>query len=296
MDKYKAMSIFSAVVEEGSMSAAARRLGIANSVVTKNINELEHWLGRKLIYRSTRSLQLSQEGHTYYEQIKAIIHNIEKLERPAGLEDKALTGSIKMTTPVIFGKKLLSPLIPAFHAEYPGIQIELILHDDFDDLVKEGFDLALRVSRLPDSNFIAKRLQPSKLRVIASPSYIEQHGAPSTPEGLSRHICLIDKSVGNAKRWNFMSLQRDNMSVPVYGPLSVNSAECITQLCVAGLGIAQLPEIFVADLLQTGQLVELLPEYAIDDFYISLLYHQKGTNNPATQALINYIAKNLTAR
>jgi LysR family transcriptional regulator for bpeEF and oprC len=296
MDKYKAMSIFSAVVEEGSMSAAARRLGIANSVVTKNINELEHWLGRKLIYRSTRSLQLSQEGHTYYEQIKAIIHNIEKLERPASLEDKALTGSIKMTTPVIFGKKLLSPLIPAFHAEYPGIQIELILHDDFDDLVKEGFDLALRVSRLPDSNFIAKRLQPSKLRVIASPSYIEQHGAPSTPEGLSRHICLIDKSVGNAKRWNFMSLQRDNMSVPVYGPLSVNSAECITQLCVAGLGIAQLPEIFVADLIKTGQLVELLPEYAIDDFYISLLYHQRGTNNPATQAFINYIAKNLTTK
>jgi len=296
MDKFKAMTIFSAVVEEGTMSAAARRLGIANSVVTKNLNQLEHWLDRKLIYRSTRNLQLSQEGRLYYQQIKEIIHSVEKLESPANLDHQTMTGSIKITSPVIFGKQLLSPLIPVFHSEYPGIKIELILHDDFDDLVKDGFDLALRVSRLPDSNFIAKRLQSMRLRVVASPAYIKLHGAPSLPESLSRHICLIDQSVGNAKRWNFISLQGDNVSVPVYGPLSVNNAECIAQLCTDGIGVTQLPEIFVNDLIKSGHLVELLPEYAIDDFYISLLYHQKGTTNPATRAFIDYLTENLSEK
>ncbi|WP_185826875.1 LysR family transcriptional regulator [Shewanella canadensis] len=296
MDKFKAMTIFSAVVEEGTMSAAARRLGIANSVVTKNLNQLEHWLDRKLIYRSTRNLQLSQEGRLYYEQIKEIIHSVEKLESPTNLDHKTMTGSIKITSPIIFGKQLLSPLLPAFHIEYPGINIELILHDDFDDLVKGGFDLALRVSRLPDSNFIAKRLQSMRLRVVASPAYIELHGAPSTPESLSRHICLIDKSIGNAKRWDFISLRGDNLSVPVYGPLSINNAECIAQLCTDGIGVSQLPEIFVNDLINNGQLVELLPEYAIDDFYISLLYHQKGATNPATKAFIDHLTKNLSEK
>ncbi|MEH6576500.1 MAG: LysR family transcriptional regulator [Amphritea sp.] len=293
MNQLKAMKIFAVVVEEGSMSAAARRLGIANSVVTKNLNELEDWLGRKLIYRSTRSLRLSQEGHSYLEQIRDIISRVEVLERPVELENKLLKGTLKVTAPVILGKKLISPLLPGFYNEYPGLKIQLVLNDDFNDMVEEGFDLALRVSRLPDSNFIAKRLWPMSLKLVASATYIEQFGAPLTPESLNRHVCLIDSSTANARRWQFRAPNGDSLGVHIDGPIDVNNAECITLLCESGLGISQIPNFFVDASIREGKLIELLPEYSIDDAYISLLYHQKGTKNPATKVLIDYLSENI---
>lgn len=294
MDKLKAMTIFIAVVEEGSMSAAARRLGIANSVVTKNLNELEHWLGRKLIYRSTRSLNLSQEGHIYLQQISAIVDQVAKLEQPDDLDNLQIMGTVKLTAPVILGKMVLSQLLPAFHQEYPGIRVNLVLNDNFNDMVEEGLDLALRISRLPDSNFIARKLGTIQLKLVSSLSYVEKFGAPLKPESLNHHVCLVDNSVSNAKRWNFFTPEKENVSVQIDGPIEANNADCIVSLCEAGIGLAQLPQLFVDQAIIQGRLIELLPEYAVH-FDVSLLYHQRGARNPASKALIDYLIKHIRA-
>lgn len=292
MDKLKAMTIFRTVVEEGSMSGAARRMGIANSVVSKNLNELEKWLNRKLIYRSTRKLSLSQEGENYFNQISEIIDLVKELEQPEDLDNLVLSGTVKVTAPFVLGQKVFGSLLPEFHQHYPGININLKLSDNFNDMVEEGIDLAIRISRLPDSNFIARKVGSLQLKLVASLSYIEKFGAPLKPESLNRHVCLIDNSVSNAKRWNFTTPSNENVSIHVDGPIEVNNAESIKVLCESGMGLAQLPQVFVEDSIKQGRLVELLPEYAVK-FDVSLLYHQKGASSPIIKALIDFLAKSI---
>ncbi|MDX2321001.1 MAG: LysR family transcriptional regulator [Moritella sp.] len=291
MDKLKAMTIFNAIVEEASMSGAARRLGIANSVVSKNLNELETWLGRKLIYRSTRSLKLSLEGQTYYDKIKDIVMAVDSLEHPDNLENIDLIGSVKMTAPVMMGKRLCQHILPKFHAEFPGVHLNILLADDFNDMVEEGIDIALRVSKLPDSNFIAKKLGKQALRLVTSLDYVEKFGAPLSPESLNKHVCIIDNSVANPKRWGFSNTDGGISSVHIDGPIEVNDAECVVNLCEAGVGLAQVPEIFVNESIRQGRLIELLPEKTME-FDISILYHQKSTGSPIIKAVIDFIINN----
>lgn len=292
MDKLKAMTIFNTVVEAGTMSGAAKRLGIANSVVSKNLNELESWLGRKLIYRSTRSLKLSLEGQNYYEKIKDIVAAVESLEQPENVENIELTGAVKITAPVIIGKRLCEHVLPKFHIEFPGIHLNLRLSDDFNDMVEEGIDIALRITKLPDSNFIAKKVGKQALRLVTSLSYVEKFGAPLGFESLNRHICIVDNSVANAKRWSFTNNEGGVSSVQIDGPIEVNDAECVISLCEAGVGIAQVPEVFVNESIRQGKLTELLPEQSME-LDISVLYHQKSTGSPIIKSVIEYLVANI---
>jgi len=292
MDKLKAMTIFNAIVEESSMSGAARRLGIANSVVSKNLNELETWLGRKLIYRSTRSLKLSLEGQSYYDKIKDIVVAVDSLEHPENVENIELIGSVKMTAPVMIGKRLCEHVLPQFHAEFPGIHLKLLLADNFNDMVEEGIDVALRISKLPDSNFIAKKVGKQALRLVTSLDYVEKFGAPLSPESLNRHVCIVDNSVANAKRWGFTNTDGGISSVHIDGPIEVNDAECVVKLCEAGVGLAQVPEVFVNESIRQGRLIELLPEKTME-FDISILYHQKSTGSPIIKSVIDFLINNI---
>ncbi|TMS94717.1 hypothetical protein CWB58_03015 [Pseudoalteromonas sp. S201] len=292
MDKFKAMTIFNAVIEEGTMSGAARRLGIANSVVSKNLNELESWLGCKLIYRSTRSLSLSLEGESYYEKIKHIVNDVVALEQSSEIDDKELTGSIKMTAPVILGERLCKDVLPRFHQEYPGIKINMILNDDFNDIVSEGVDIAIRSTVLPDSNLIARKVGTQHLKLVTSLKYVEKCGAPIGPESLNRHVCIADTSVSSAKRWNFKNKDNGSMSVHIDGPIEVNSANSVVLLCESGMGIAQVPEIFVNKAISEGRLIELLPEHAVT-LDISIVYHQRGVSSKVIKALIDFLSSNI---
>ncbi|MBL4940844.1 MAG: LysR family transcriptional regulator [Colwellia sp.] len=295
MDKLKAMTIFNAIVEEGTMTGAAKRLGIANSVVSKNLNELENWLERKLIYRSTRSLNLSLEGKAYYEKIKHIVVAVESLEQPDSVENSKLTGAVKITAPVIIGKKLCEHVLPKFYLEFPGIHLNLLLSDDFNDMVEEGIDIALRISKLPDSNFVAKKVGKQAIRLVTSLSYLEKFGAPLGFESLNRHVCIVDNSVANAKRWGFTNTEGGISSVHIDGPVEVNDAECVVSLCEAGIGIAQVPEIFVNESIRKGRLVELLPEHAVE-VDISILYHHKSTGSPIIKSVIEFFVSHIDAR
>jgi LysR family transcriptional regulator for bpeEF and oprC len=289
MDKLKALTIFVEIADQGSMSAAARSLGVVNSVITKNLNELESWLDKKLVFRSTRNLRLTQDGMNYLTECRAILNQVERLESQAHLDETVIQGCVNITAPFYLGQFLFAPLMAGFHQAHPLININLVLSDNFEDMVDEGFDIALRASQMPDSSFVSRRLKPISLKLVASSNYLGEHGAPSSPKGLKDHQCIIEGNTGDKRRWRFRNKNGKQASVSVNGNFRVNYGGMVKALCIEGLGIAQLPDFMVAEELNTERLFELLPEYALDNLYIHLLYHQKSTTNNAVKAVIDYV-------
>ncbi len=293
MDKLKAISIFVEIADHGSMSGAARSLGVVNSVITKNLNELESWLGKKLVFRSTRNLRLTQDGMNYLEECRAVLNQIERLESKAHQDEKVLQGQVNITAPLYLGQFLLAPSMADFHKAFPLININLVLSDSFEDMVNEGFDIALRASQMPDSSYISRRLKPGSLKLVASPGYLREYGEPTSPKALKDHQCIVEHGSGDRRRWRFKNKGGKQTSISVNGSFRVNYGGMVKELCIQGLGIAQLPDFIVEEGLGSGKLVELLPEQALDNFYIHLLYHQKSTTNSVVKAVVDYLVEKI---
>jgi LysR family transcriptional regulator for bpeEF and oprC len=170
---------------------------------------------------------------------------VESLEKPAQLDNIVLIGNVKITATVIIGKRLCEYVLPKFHLEFPGIHLNIILSDNFNDMVKEGIDIALRISKLPDSNFIAQKIGKQAIKLVNSYAYVEKFGAPLSHESLNKHICIVDNSVANAKRWGFINIDGGISHVHIDGPIEVNDSKCVLKLCEAGVGLAPLPEVLV---------------------------------------------------
>jgi LysR family transcriptional regulator for bpeEF and oprC len=293
MDKFKAIAIFVEIADQGSMSAAARSLGVVNSVVSKNLNELEKWLGRKLVFRSTRNMRLTQDGVTYLEQCHKILDEVAWLEAKSREQDQVVSGHLRITAPAYLGQRILAPVIAGFTKAHTKVTLELILSDDFRNMVDEGFDAAIRVSQMPDSGFIAKRIGKVKLLTIASPEYLEHEGIPATPKELKEHQCITEDSSSRKQLWRFASRRKSQTSVQVSGKLSTSTGHMVKELCLQGLGIAQLPDFMVFEELDRGELVEVLPGHALDNFYIHLLYHQNAMGNIALKAVVEHFVSSL---
>jgi DNA-binding transcriptional LysR family regulator len=288
MDKLKAMAIFVEIADQGSMSAAARNLGVVNSVVSKNLNDLEQWLGRKLIFRSTRNLKLTQDGMTYLEQCQNILAEVALLEARTQSQDRIVSGHLKLTAPVYLGERLLAPIVATFADAYPNVTLELVLSDEFKDMVDEGFDIAFRVSQMPDSSYISRRLGRVRIVTVAAPRYLDSAPAISTPKDLRAHRCILENSSSQKKLWRFKSRSAAQANVQVGGPISAGTGQLVKALCLEGLGIAQLPHFIVEDELQRGLLIEQLSEYALDNFYTHMLYHQHSTGQSAIRATVDH--------
>ena len=291
MDKIKAIRIFVEVANCGSFSGAALRLGIVNSVVSKNVSELERWLGTKLVYRSTRTMRLTQDGMALLPELQTILNQIQTLEQKAGESGGALHGSVAMTAPVYLGQHHLLPIVTEFKVLNPEVNIYLNLSDDRYNIIQEGYDLALRVSQMPDSDFISRRLGTMVLKLVASPSYLSTFGKPASPQELKDHQCLIEGERVENARWRFLGKDQHIFTVAVHGNNHSNLGEAIRDFCIAGLGIAQLPSFFVDKAIAEGSLIEILPEYALDSFHIHLLYQKAASSNAAIGALIEHIYK-----
>jgi len=289
MNKLKAIATFVEIADHGSMAAAARSLGVVNSVVTKNLNELESWLGRKLIFRSTRNMRLTKDGLEYLEECRHILESVKNLEAKGCKDEDIIHGEVKITAPFYLGQYILAPIIVEYHEAFPEVSINLILSDDFKDMVDEGFDIAIRASQMPDSSFISKRLKKTSLRVVASNQYIEKHGAPSSPKDLRSHTCLIEGDSDNRRRWQFKGKSNKQTSVSINGKIQINSGGMIKAVCTKGLGIAQLPDFMVDNEIRNNQLVRLMPDYELDNFFLHLLYHKRSTTSSAIKSVIDFI-------
>jgi DNA-binding transcriptional LysR family regulator len=273
MDKVYAMQLFTRVAELESFTRAAESLGLPKGSVSRQIQALENHLGTQLLHRTTRRVQLTQDGMVYYERAKDLLINLDELDGLFLHDPSTLSGRLRVDMPVAVAKNVVIPRLPAFVQQYPGIEIELSSSDRLVDVIREGFDCVVRVGTLKDSGLIARPL--GKLSVIncASPDYLARFGYPETLEDLSGHA-VVHYAVNLGTRPQGFELYRDNATqwIKTGGILTVNSTETYHAACLAGLGIIQAPRIGVREALRSRKLVEILPQYRAQPMPVSLIY------------------------
>jgi len=273
MDKIYAMQLFIRVAELESFSRAADSLGIPKGSVSRQIQALETALGTQLLHRTTRRVQLTQDGIVYYERARDLLANMDELDGLFLHDPSTISGRLRVDMPVAMAKNLVIPRLPAFLQHYPGIELELSSSDRLVDIIREGFDCVVRVGTLKDSGFIARPL--GKLSVIncASPDYLARFGYPESLDDLSSHAVVHYATNLGVRQQGFEVWQHHQTQwIKTGGILTVNSTETYQAACLAGLGIIQVPRVGVRELLRSGKLVEILPQYRAQPMPVSLIY------------------------
>ncbi|MDQ8023133.1 MAG: LysR family transcriptional regulator [Moraxellaceae bacterium] len=274
MNQFESMQIFLRVAELASFTAAADSLGMHKASVSAAVQQLENRLGTRLLHRTTRKVQMTQDGQVFYERSKDLVADIEELQGLFQDSPAALRGRLRVDMPLAVARDVVIPALPAFMAEHPGLEIELSSTDRRVDLVREGFDCVLRVGALADSSLIARPLGRYRLLNVASPAYLAEHGTPQTLDDLAQHRLVHYLPVLSARAPGFEYVDGDGHTqfLPMPGGLSVNNSDAYTRACLAGLGIIQAPETGLQPWLAGGHLVEVLPAWQAAPMPVSLLY------------------------
>lgn len=262
MDLLSAMRVFQKVASTLSFTEAADLLGIAASSVSRQVDALEARLGVKLLTRTTRRLALTEPGRTYKEQLDTLLAELDAVHEGIASYAGQPRGRLKVSSPRVFGKRLLTPLIPAFLAANPGVTLELSLTDDYVDLVETDTDLAIRIGTLAESSLVSRPLGRYRRLAVCHPDYLRQRAAPAAPADLLAHNCLRYRRAGERVVWSFAGPDGEaGIEVVPQGDLVANDVEVLLEGTLAGSGIALLPYWLVRDALEAGQLVQVLPRY-----------------------------------
>ena len=258
MDTLTRMRSFIDVVEAEGFSAAARKIGRSKALLSKYVRELEDELGALLLNRTTRQFSLTEAGHTYYRRATEIVREIDNLADAVRESSGDVRGRIKLSAPRTFADEPVGQSLIDFAKAHPDIVLDIHLDDRFVDLVEEGFDLAVRISRLENSSLIARRLSPFSVRICGSPDLIARVGLPVRPQDLANVPCIIDTNGRWMSNWPFLGDGGEIVSVSVSGPMEVNSPQVARAAAVAGLGFAILPDFIAAPEIASGRLVTVL--------------------------------------
>lgn len=297
MHQLDAMRIFVRVTETGSFTQAADSLGLPRASVSNAIKQLETQLGTRLLHRTTRRVQLTQDGQVCLERCKDLLADMEEWETMFAARDEALTGRLRIDLPATLARTTVIPQLPAFLAQHPALRVELSSTDRRVDLVREGFDCVLRVGAIADSTLIARPLGHMRQINVASPAYLKRHGVPHTLGDLRTHQ-LIHYTTTLGTRplgWEYFDGER-YAQWPMEGVLTVNNADAYQAACIAGLGLIQAPESGVRGHLANGTLQEVLPEYQAEPLAVTLLYANRRHLPRRVQAFMNWLADLLTPR
>ncbi len=281
------MEIFARVVATGSMSAAARDLGLSPAVVSKRLGRLEERLGTRLLQRTTRQIALTEAGEGYHQRVLAILANIEEAESFVARRSADARGTLKISAPTTFGRMHIAPYLAPFMHANSGLTVNMQLTDDLIDIVGEGYDLAIRIAELSDSTLVARRLAPVRRILVATPGYIAEHGAPRTIEDLQNHICLAPH---NNDPWRLEGPGGLVVFRPA-GPLQTNSSEVVREAVLAGLGVAQRSTWDIGPELAAGKLVQVLPDYvASRNVAVHAVYPSRQFLPAKVRLFIDYLA------
>jgi DNA-binding transcriptional LysR family regulator len=288
-DALQEITIFARVVNTGSLSAAARDLGLSPALVSRRLSGLEARLGVRLINRTTRSLHMTDEGAAYYETCTRVLAEIEEADAAVSAGRAEPRGILRVALPASFGNQHVAPLVPQFAARYPDVQLALSLSERNVNVVEEGFDLAIRIADLADSSLAARKLAPNRRVVCASPAYLQRHGAPRTPDDLAQHNCLATDFTMN---WDYRDPDGTPGSVRVTGRYACDNWEVLREWALAGLGIALKSTWDVRRHLEDGSLVALLPGYTFaTDVAIYAVYPHRRYLPAKTRAFIEFLAE-----
>jgi DNA-binding transcriptional LysR family regulator len=295
MDRLEAMSILLAVVDAGSLSAAARRLGTPLPTVSRKLAELEAHLHTRLLHRTTRSLSLTEAGAAYVEACRRILDEVGEAERIAAGEYATPMGDLTVTAPVVFGRLHIVPVVAEFLAQYPKIGIKLLLTDRVVHLMEEQIDVALRIGELPDSTLMASGVGMVRMVVCGSPAYLAKHGVPSRPQDLAAHDCIGFDVLESRRAWVFGS-GKSAMSVPVVSRLAVNTAEAAIDAAALGVGLVRVLSYQVAEAVTNGTLSVVLQDYESAPLPVSLVHKGQAPLPLKLRAFLDFAAPRLKAR
>lgn len=288
-DSLYEMSVFSRVVAAGSLSAAARDLGISTAGVSRRLAALEARLGVRLLNRTTRRISLTDEGASYHEACNRILAEIEQADAAASARLVEPEGALKVALPASFGHLHIAPLVPHFAARFPKVRLALSLSDRTVNVIEEGFDLAIRIGELEDSSLAARKLAPNRRVVCASPAYLAKHGVPLRPEDLQNHNCVITQDF--QMTWEYRDPVGKRSSVRVSGKYSCDNWEVLREWALAGLGIALKSTWDVRRQLEEGSLVALLPGYDFaTEVAIYAVYPHRRYLPAKTRVFIDFLA------
>ncbi|WP_045094823.1 LysR family transcriptional regulator [Legionella fallonii] len=289
MDKLANMQAFETIAHTGSFAEAARRLDLANSVVSKRVKDLEEFLGVPLFNRTTRKVTLTETGYIYLEYVQKFLNELEEIESHIRYKTEKPVGTVKLAAPLSFGMQYLGSAIASYLGKNPQVTIKTYLSDRAVDLLEEGYDLALRTGPMKDSSLIAKKLVSCRRVVCASPEYYTTHGKPQTPSDLKEHNCLSYLNLAEGKSWPFIINGKKTWQ-QVTGSFLSDNGDLLHQAARSGCGITLLPTFIVSESIKSGALEIALEEFEESDFGIYAVYQYTRHLPVKVRTLIDHLA------
>ena len=271
------------------MSAAADRLEVAKSAISRRLKELEEHLGVQLFHRTTRSMNLTESGTAFYQQSVRILEDLVEAENAITQAHVTLKGSIKIAVPYSFGLMHLSPAINEFLILHPQIEFDLDFNDRQVDIVQEGFDLAIRIADLEDSSLIARRLASIDHVVCAAPSYLEKHGIPKSPKDLANHQCLAYNLLHDYKLWRFTDGNKRMSNATINPHFKSSAGESLRDAAIAGLGVTYLPTFVVYQQIEQKQLIPILTDYKPLQINAYAIYPQTRHLSQRVRSFVDFL-------
>ena len=290
MDTVDGIRLFIRVVEAGSFSKAAAGMGITQPTATKHVAALEKRLGARLLHRSTRGITPTELGSAYYEKCKTIAREFEEADSLAALMQSRVQGTLRISTSVAFGRRVLTPLVLRFMQQHPALQVDLSFDDRYVNMVEQGIDVAVRMGRLADSQLGARYLGINPWVLVASPAYLTAHGTPRKPADLARHAALVYSSVQGDERWHFTGADGQAVSVPVKGPLRSNNLSVVLAAARAGQGVAVLPWYVAHESVKTAAVQPLLDRWALPSQEIHAVFPSPKLLPSKVRSLCDFLA------
>jgi DNA-binding transcriptional LysR family regulator len=289
-DNLHGIVVFLRVVDAGSLSRAARSLGVSPSAVSATLARLEERLDTRLLNRTTRRLEITEEGREFYERCKKIVADIESAELSVGRAGREPSGFLRVGLPSTLGARWIVPSLGRFIETYPAVSLEVVCTDFVPFTIREGLDVAVQIGELHDSSLAVRRLADSEYVVCASPAYLRQHGTPAHPDDLAAHRCLTYRRPRNGKLWDWrFRIDGELRTMGVRGIMTLNSNEAIVS--ATGLGIIQVADYYADPSIRRGDLVEILRAFKTDGHVISAVFPKEQPYSPKIRAFVDFLAR-----
>lgn len=277
------------VAEQESFTQASNLMAISTAQVSRQISALEQRLNVKLFYRTTRKVSLTEEGAIFYQHCRSVLDGLEEAERAITNLQTKPQGKIKISMPTTYGEQQILPLLNDFVLKYDHVEVDAHLTNRQVDLIEEGYDLAIRLGKLNDSTMMARKLSKRSSYICASPAYLNKYGTPHSISELNKHACLL----GTLDYWRFKVSGKEKR-VRIAGKLRYNSGFGLLDAAIKGIGITQLPNYYVQQYLQSGELISLLENYQVPDEGVWAVYPHNRHLSPKIKMLVDYLYENLS--
>ena len=291
MDRLRALEVFVTVVAQDSFARAAEVLDTSPANVTRYVNDLESHLGTRLLNRSSRKLSLTEAGRALYERSKTILDEVAELEASASSSTLVPRGRLRLNAPLSFGIRYLAPLWPKFMEKYPEVELDVALIDRVIDIVEEGYDMTVRVSRGGSASVVARKLATSRHIVCASPAYLLRHGRPASPADLKKHICIGYSYAPHAEEWRFTDDRGKTHDVNISIGMQSNNCDTVRAAALAGQGIILQPTFMIGDDVRKGRLEPLLAGYRLPDAEVLAVFPSRRHLSAKVRVMVDFLVE-----